>query len=215
MFIYEISYQPIRHGNKFFGAVNRGLLPFLESHSLRTPSRSWVPHRRQCSLPQWSQHSHPEDSRPQSSHRQSPHSPRVFGSMVASCHNQRSGLMLGPGTRKMSKIVCQIHDDVIKWKHFPRYWPFVWGIHRGPVNSPHKGEWRGALMFSLICVWMNGWVNSRQAGDLGRYRAHYDVTVMAVKYDWWHRCQHACQISTEWLNDLSKCLPGAPFTNME
>ena len=36
------------------------------------------------------------------------------------------------------------HDDVIKWKHFPRHWPFVWGIHRSPVNSPHKGQWRGA-----------------------------------------------------------------------
>ena len=43
-------------------------------------------------------------------------------------------------------------DDVIKWKHFPRYWPFVRGIHRSPVNSPHKGQWRGALMFSLICA---------------------------------------------------------------
>ena len=37
-----------------------------------------------------------------------------------------------------------IHDDVIKWKHFPRYWPCVRGIHRLPVNSPHKGQWRGA-----------------------------------------------------------------------
>ena len=45
------------------------------------------------------------------------------------------------------------YDDVIKWKHFPRYWPFVRGIHRPPVNSPHKGQWRGALMFSLICAW--------------------------------------------------------------
>ena len=44
------------------------------------------------------------------------------------------------------------HDDVIKWKHFPRYWPFVRGIHRSSVNSPHKGQWRGALMFSLICA---------------------------------------------------------------
>ena len=44
---------------------------------------------------------------------------------------------------------AQIHDDVIKWKHFPRYWIFVRGIHRSPVNSPHKGQWRGALMFSL------------------------------------------------------------------
>ena len=39
------------------------------------------------------------------------------------------------------------HDYVIKWKHFPRYWPFVRGIHRSSVNSPHKGQWRGALMF--------------------------------------------------------------------
>ena len=70
------------------------------------------------------------------------------------------------------------HDDVIKWKHLPRYWPFVRGIHWSPVNSPHKGQWRGALMFSLICIWINGWVNSGEAGDLRRYRAHYDVSVM-------------------------------------
>ena len=70
------------------------------------------------------------------------------------------------------------HDDVINWKHFPRYWPFVRGIHRSPVNSPHKGQWRGALIFFLICVWINGWVNNREAGDLRRYRAHYDVSVM-------------------------------------
>ena len=72
----------------------------------------------------------------------------------------------------------QFADDVIKWEHFPCYWPFVRGIHWSPVNSPQKGQWRGALMFSLICVWINGWVNSREAGDLRRYRAHYDVTVM-------------------------------------
>ena len=39
------------------------------------------------------------------------------------------------------------HDDVIEWKHFPRYWPFVWGIYRSPVNSPHKGQWRGAELW--------------------------------------------------------------------
>ena len=70
------------------------------------------------------------------------------------------------------------HDDVIKWKHFPRYWPFVRGIHRSPVNSPNKGQWRGALMFTLICTRINGWVNNREAGDLRRHRAHYDVIVM-------------------------------------
>ena len=41
------------------------------------------------------------------------------------------------------RIICStsnVHDDVIKWKHFPRYWSFVWGIHRSPVNSPHKSQ---------------------------------------------------------------------------
>ena len=71
-----------------------------------------------------------------------------------------------------------LHDDIIKWKYFSRYWPFVRGIHRSPVNSPHKGQWRGALMFSLICVEINGWLNNCEAGDLIRHQAHYEVTVM-------------------------------------
>ena len=41
------------------------------------------------------------------------------------------------------------HDDVIKWRHSLRYWPFVSGIHRSPADSPHKGQWRGAFMFFL------------------------------------------------------------------
>ena len=70
------------------------------------------------------------------------------------------------------------HDDVIKLKHFQRNWPFVRGIHRSPMNSPHKGQWRGALMFSLTCAWMNDLVNNREAGALRRHRANYDVTLM-------------------------------------
>ena len=79
--------------------------------------------------------------------------------------------------------ICWRHDDVITWKHFPRYWPFVWGIHRSPVNSPHKGQWRGALIFFLICAWTNGWVHNRDAGDLRRHCCHYDVTVMRFVRD--------------------------------
>ena len=64
-----------------------------------------------------------------------------------------------------------------------------------PVNSPHKSQWRGALIFSLICAWINDWVNNREAGDLRRYYAHYDVIVMGrlpvttnpVHYDESHR----------------------------
>ena len=70
------------------------------------------------------------------------------------------------------------HADVSKWKHFPRYWLFVWGIHWSLVNSLHKGQRRGALMFSVICAWINGWVNNREPGDLRFHCAHYDVIVM-------------------------------------
>ena len=97
-------------------------------------------------------------------------------------------LWLGSGSamgRRIGKMVA--HDDIIKWKHFPRYWPFVRGIHRSPVNSPHKGQWRGALMFSLICDWINGWVNNREAGDLRRHCAHYDIIGMEVTAPNWHQ----------------------------
>ena len=72
---------------------------------------------------------------------------------------------------------CFLNINHSWWRHpmetFPRYWPFVRGIHRSPMNSPQKGQWRGALMFSLICAWANGRAHSRDAGDLRRHRAHY------------------------------------------
>ena len=102
------------------------------------------------------------------------------------------------------------HDDVIKWKQFPCYCPFVRGIHRSRVNSPHKSQWRGALTFSLICAWINGWVNNREAGDLRRHRALYDVIVMipsnSLLSDWsnmqyfstpW-QCSEIINIQKEW-----------------
>ena len=52
------------------------------------------------------------------------------------------------------------------------------GIHRSPVNSPHKCQGRGAFMFALICAWIKSWVNNGEAGDLSRHCAHYDVIVM-------------------------------------
>ena len=70
------------------------------------------------------------------------------------------------------------HADVIKWSHFRVTGTFVWGIHRSVVNFPHKGQWRGALMFSLIYAWTNGWVNHREAGDLRHHLAYFNVTVM-------------------------------------
>ena len=63
-------------------------------------------------------------------------------------------------------------------ENIPRHWPFMRGIQRSPMNSPHKGQWRGALMFSQICAWTNGWANSRDAGDMRRHYTRYDVTIM-------------------------------------
>ena len=57
------------------------------------------------------------------------------------------------------------HDDVIKWRHFPCYWPFVSGNHRSLVDSPYKGQWHETLMFSLMCAWTNGGANNRDAGQ--------------------------------------------------
>ena len=90
------------------------------------------------------------------------------------------------------------HDDVIKWKLFPRYWPFARWIHRSPVNSPNQSQWRGALMFSLIWAWINRWSNNCEAGDLRRHRVHYDVIVMTFftkiariyMYSWWAPASH-------------------------
>ena len=70
---------------------------------------------------------------------------------------------------KIKKIT---HYDVIKWKHFRRYWPVVRGIHRSRENSTHKGQWRVALKFYLICAW----VNIGEAGNLKCHRAHYEIT---------------------------------------
>ena len=50
-------------------------------------------------------------------------------------------------------VTMPSHDDVMKWMYFPRYWPIVRGIHRSPVNSPHKDQWREALVFQFrLCL---------------------------------------------------------------
>ena len=77
-----------------------------------------------------------------------------------------------------------LHDDVIKWKYFPRYWPFVW-----PVNSPHKGQWRGE--------------NNRDADHLWCHRAHCDVTVMFILIHFEHRYS-----SKTWIDQIWPTLSG-------
>ena len=98
-----------------------------------------------------------------------PHS--SFTCVVFHCTAQHSAAL------NCTAVHCA-HDDVTKWKYF-RVTGHLCGEFTGPpVNSPHKGKWRGALMFSLICARINGWENNGEAGDLRSHRDHYDVTVM-------------------------------------
>ena len=78
-----------------------------------------------------------------------------------------------------------------------------------PVNSPHKIQWRGALMFSLICVWINRWVYNREAGDSRRHRGHYDVYVMI----------RGCPVDVQFMVSLAVCrscrtLDGVGYLNI-
>ena len=89
-------------------------------------------------------------------------------------------------TRQIEKFECfGQHDDVIKWKHFPRYWPFVRGIHRWPLNSPHKSQWRGALMFSFICAWIDGHLSKKSWGWWFETPSH----------PLWHHCNETSSVS--------------------
>ena len=85
------------------------------------------------------------------------------------------------------------HDDIINGNIFRV---------TGPLNSPHKGQWRVALMFSLICAWINGWVNNFEAGDLRRHRAHYYVSVM--QRNKWPLRRHSLRHTTSYLKNTSQ-----------
>ena len=81
------------------------------------------------------------------------------------CHGVKTRCLLDkcqPAHEMTSDWVILFHDDVIKWKHFPRYLPFVREIYRSPVNSPHKGQWRGAFMF--FDLRLNNRLNKRSWG---------------------------------------------------
>ena len=102
-----------------------------------------------------------------------------------------------PSAAITREVFLLLHDDVIKWKHFPRNCPLC-GEFTGPGEFPHKGQWRGALMFSLICAWIKGWVNNREAGDLRRHRGHYDVNVM------WYTEMGSSLTETKWRHCLHR-----------
>ena len=119
---------------------------------------------------------------------------------------QLSHCLQGPRRRSDRPDFERCHSDNITWKHFPSYSPFVRGIQRSSVNSPHKGQWRGALMFSLICAWTYVWVNDRDAGDLRRHRSHCDVIIMVICYPMVSILQHATEFVTIWHTLQVACL---------
>ena len=99
------------------------------------------------------------------------------------CHARLPYWVKANGCEKFYPSMCfklfpVSQNMVASSKHFSRYWLLVWWNHRSSVNSPHKGQRRGALMFSLISAWINGWVNNHKAGDLRHHCTHYDVTVL-------------------------------------
>ena len=106
------------------------------------------------------------------------------------------------------------HDDVIKWKHFPCYWPFVKGIHWWPVDSPHTGQWRGALMISLTCDWnkqlrKQSWCRWFEMPSRSLWRHSNDNVLVGI---WQRYLQHVCGMSGSasiWIYFLN--LAGADF----
>ena len=86
-----------------------------------------------------------------------------------------------PGCRSpWSNTRSQHHDDVIKWKHFPRYWPFVRGIHRSGDFPAQRPVTRSFDVFFDLRPNIQYWVNNREVGDLRRHRCQYDVNIMTL-----------------------------------
>ena len=107
-------------------------------------------------------------------------------------------IVVGHHVKAATLCVGSMHHDVIKWKHFSRYWPFVWGIHRSPLNSTHKGQWRGALVFHWATPWIQVWVKDREAGDVRCHRAHYDVIERSEQCLSGHPCYLGISIVPDW-----------------
>ena len=116
---------------------------------------------------------------------------RIQGSVTIQNIRQQTALTHGPlgVVAVIWKVYYSIsfyriaiwHDDVIKWKRFPRYWRFVRGTHRSSVNS--QRPMMQSLVFSLVCARRKGRVNGREARDFRSHRAHYDVSVTGSRWD--------------------------------
>ena len=83
-------------------------------------------------------------------------------------------LFCGERTKKMTPEIAFFHRKYMMTssnKNIFRCTGPLWGV-------PHKGKWRGTIIFFFIRTWTNGGANDRNVGDLRRHRAHYDVLEM-------------------------------------
>ena len=112
--------------------------------------------------------------------------------------------------QKPRYITCKI-SCIAWWRHQMETVSALLAICAG--NSPVPGQWRGALMFSLICVWIKGWVNNREAGDLRRYQGHYDVIVMALNLTGAPQCYRLLQPSLRAMSNSKRVEQEANLPN--
>ena len=103
----------------------------------------------------------------------------LFIGVLQACAIGHGALLIFIDIHLYQRQMRSTHDDVIKWKYFFRVTGRVWGEFTGHRWIPRTNA--SDAMFSLILAWINSWVNNREAGDLRRHRAHYDVTVMMYK----------------------------------
>ena len=104
--------------------------------------------------------------------------------MSSECH---AAYEVTPGGRRQ-KNPSRPSDANMRpwWRHQMETFAALLALFEG--NSlvtgefPSQSQWRGALMFSLLCAWTNGWANHRDAGDLRRHRVHCGITEMSVNY---------------------------------
>ena len=98
-----------------------------------------------------------------------------------------------------------VHDDVIKWKHFPCYWPFVWEIHRSPRTKAIDSELWCFRWSAPEQPVLSGWVSNRDGGDLTS--AYYDVTVMILVQIHWRvfpKIKLKTYIGSQWVQWRTK-----------
>ena len=101
----------------------------------------------------------------------------------------------GNKTKLPHSTFMRVHDDVIKWKYFPRNWACC---EDPPVDSPHRSQWRRDLMFSLIYAWISDSANSRDASDLKR---HIALILTSLSCELWGVCAKyiECEIQPQWI----------------